>query len=224
MTKPVDYNYAKEHGLTRYFTGIPCKRGHVAERLVANQTCTKCQLDRQKLWLKTPEGKSYKSKVDSRYREKYHDEKLVRDRQYRRDNPDKIRTYWKEWESRNPEKVAAHIKKQNARPEVKARKKALKHKRRAIENSANSENVNFELVWMRSAGLCYLCGGLVDKGTEHYDHVIALSQGGSHTYNNVKVTHAKCNLTKSTRTPIAYWQHLAILGLANDFQLQALNN
>lgn len=29
-------------GLSRYFTGKPCKNGHVAERKVANHTCVEC--------------------------------------------------------------------------------------------------------------------------------------------------------------------------------------
>lgn len=34
---------AKAKGLTRYFTGRPCKYGHIAERLVANAGCIVCQ-------------------------------------------------------------------------------------------------------------------------------------------------------------------------------------
>ena len=33
---------AKTDGLTRYFTGITCKHGHVAERLVSNRQCITC--------------------------------------------------------------------------------------------------------------------------------------------------------------------------------------
>ena len=33
---------AKARGLTRYFTGVPCSRGHVAERLVSTFTCVEC--------------------------------------------------------------------------------------------------------------------------------------------------------------------------------------
>jgi hypothetical protein len=33
---------AKTDGLTRYFTGIACKHGHVAERLVSNRQCITC--------------------------------------------------------------------------------------------------------------------------------------------------------------------------------------
>lgn len=33
---------AKEKGLTRYFTGAPCKHGHISERSVSNHGCTEC--------------------------------------------------------------------------------------------------------------------------------------------------------------------------------------
>jgi hypothetical protein len=34
---------ARQRGLKRYFTGLPCVHGHIAERLIANQTCAECQ-------------------------------------------------------------------------------------------------------------------------------------------------------------------------------------
>jgi len=34
---------AKAKGLKRYFTGKPCKHGHVAERQVYNATCVVCE-------------------------------------------------------------------------------------------------------------------------------------------------------------------------------------
>ena len=39
---------ASSQGLTRYFTGKPCKNGHVLERMVANGTCVKCLVDKRK--------------------------------------------------------------------------------------------------------------------------------------------------------------------------------
>jgi hypothetical protein len=33
---------AKEEGLTKYYTGKPCKNGHVSERYVAKGTCLEC--------------------------------------------------------------------------------------------------------------------------------------------------------------------------------------
>jgi hypothetical protein len=34
---------AKAQGQTRYFTGEPCSRGHIAERRVSNATCVECR-------------------------------------------------------------------------------------------------------------------------------------------------------------------------------------
>jgi hypothetical protein len=39
---------ARERGETRYFTGLPCKAGHIAERQVANGTCVECLEVRRK--------------------------------------------------------------------------------------------------------------------------------------------------------------------------------
>jgi hypothetical protein len=36
---------AKAAGLKRYFTGTPCKRGHIAERFVNDRACTQCSLE-----------------------------------------------------------------------------------------------------------------------------------------------------------------------------------
>lgn len=40
-------NDAMTAGLQRFFTGKPCKRGHISERYIVNRNCVTCQLDRQ---------------------------------------------------------------------------------------------------------------------------------------------------------------------------------
>jgi hypothetical protein len=42
---------AKAKGLKRYFTGKPCKHGHVAERQVSNATCVECERAAMKKYL-----------------------------------------------------------------------------------------------------------------------------------------------------------------------------
>jgi hypothetical protein len=44
MSKPrkISRVVAKRRGLTRYFTGKPCGRGHVAERQTSNRMCMEC--------------------------------------------------------------------------------------------------------------------------------------------------------------------------------------
>lgn len=46
---------------------------------------------------------------------------------------------------------------------------------------------------------CYLCGIDVSRETTHLDHVIPRNSGGSDSYDNIRITHEKCNLTKGHR-------------------------
>ena len=38
----MSWSEARDQGLKRYFTGVPCKYGHVTERFVSNHSCIKC--------------------------------------------------------------------------------------------------------------------------------------------------------------------------------------
>lgn len=46
-------------GLKRYFTGVPCKYGHVSERYVLKSTCIECE--------RSPKRKSYLAKHNKKY-------------------------------------------------------------------------------------------------------------------------------------------------------------
>jgi len=47
---------AARRGLLRYFTGKPCKRGHVVERFVSTATCIECGLISSRHYQRTPKG------------------------------------------------------------------------------------------------------------------------------------------------------------------------
>jgi 5-methylcytosine-specific restriction endonuclease McrA len=77
----------------------------------------------------------------------------------------------------------------------------LGHVRRyqALKRGATAENVNYDAIWERDNGICYICGLFVLRDDVHFDHVIPLSKGGSHTYGNIRVTHSRCNMSKSDK-------------------------
>lgn len=87
---------AFDNGLTRYFTGKPCKRGHIAERMVANGVCYEClsantqrRRDAVKEWRKkNPERVADQ---DRRYREKHPETSQRAAEKYRAANIEKIR-------------------------------------------------------------------------------------------------------------------------------------
>lgn len=62
--KKITRKEAKEQGLTRYYTGVPCPKGHDAIRLVSNYTCVKCTKEKSLIWEKNNPEKTreYKNK------------------------------------------------------------------------------------------------------------------------------------------------------------------
>lgn len=50
---------AKNLGLKRYFTGKPCKHGHVDERYVNAGNCCRCSIERTRNWRSKPEDEKF---------------------------------------------------------------------------------------------------------------------------------------------------------------------
>ena len=78
--KIISYKLAKDKNLKRYFTGIPCKHGHIAERLTSNRCCLECQKIAEKKYLKTEKGKEKKRLKQQRYVSRNLDAVRQRDR------------------------------------------------------------------------------------------------------------------------------------------------
>lgn len=77
MTSPL--SVAREIGQARYFTGIPCSRGHVCECLTANATCVECQ--NLKNSRRYSESEIYRRKTRARMQDRYRlDPQKFRDR------------------------------------------------------------------------------------------------------------------------------------------------
>ncbi|MDT9046433.1 hypothetical protein RSW36_25115 [Escherichia coli] len=93
MTTPeiISRAEAKARGLKRFFTGKPCKRGHVAERAVGNKDCAACRREKSSnLRAANPEiSRSY----GERYRTNNPESERDRKARYRHDNQEKIRDY-----------------------------------------------------------------------------------------------------------------------------------
>ena len=78
---------AKAKGLTRYFTGKPCKYGHIEERVTSNLTCLECD------------------RLSSK----------ERNRQYRAKNPDKNKEAVRQYRTKHPDKIKERDKRHRAK-------------------------------------------------------------------------------------------------------------
>lgn len=104
---------ARERGLTRFFTGLVCKHGHIVERLTSNGGCIECIRDRRNL-------------SDSRRRVAIN-EKM---REYRAKNADKIRAYDR---ARRPPKGRTQLPPINDRRRDRYRDNPNKIKQAAVQ-------------------------------------------------------------------------------------------
>lgn len=109
---------ALEQGLTRYFTGKPCKRGHVDERLTVNGYCLICRDlknreyhsdNREKIVSRQKEYRELNSEKMRENRKKYYvenrDAELSRSKKYVSENRDRMLAKKKEYRENNKEKI-----------------------------------------------------------------------------------------------------------------------
>ena len=124
---------AKAAGSARYFTGKPCKHGHISPRFTSNRRCVECSVTAAEQWKReNPEymegyRKTYYSKNKDTIRTKYEEWYLAnRDAQlekkrkayqenrqthlayakeYRKSNPDKVKLSTANWRKANPDKL-----------------------------------------------------------------------------------------------------------------------
>lgn len=73
-------------------------------------------------------------------------------------------------------------------------------KRRAMQKKATVGKVSYYEIAMRDDYTCHLCNRRVPVGEIfHFDHVIPLSKGGTHTNENIKIACEFCNLSKGAK-------------------------
>ena len=93
--------------------------------------------------------------------------------------------------------------------------KELKRERRIKNNGAVDKDITLDKLFIRDNGVCSLCGGrcnytdsivnekghfIVGDTYPSIDHILPLSKGGTHTWDNVQLAHFRCNTMKGNRT------------------------
>ena len=118
----VDRKTAKLLGLAKYFTGKPCRRGHVADRYIAGACCT-CVSERKK-------------ELYEQNKEKILAYMKVQGAIYRANNPEKRLANSYKWRAQNKERVLSQERARRAANPEQIRKRSRAHYRKNREKEA----------------------------------------------------------------------------------------
>jgi len=82
------------------------------------------------------------------------------------------------------------------------------HVRRALQKKATVNLAGIK-AWMKSVQskptcTCYYCQSVIKTSELHWEHIVPLSRGGSHSVENLCVSCAACNLSKHSKSVQAF--------------------
>lgn len=205
---PLTQKAAREVGSKRYFTGKPCKYGHIADRNTKNGTCYECSAIRGKAWFNANADKvkaqakewsrnnqDRKKATDKAYRETNYETLRSRKFEYYHENAEAIKEKSRLWKRDNPARVTQH-----------------NTNRRAIKLSAEGSYTDddVEVLRAKQGNRCAICSKKLSK-TYHVDHVTPLSRGGTNWPTNLQITCPKCNLQKGAKDPYDFMRERGLL-------------
>lgn len=125
-------------------------------------------------------------------------------KKYRDAHPERRRQWQRAYNERHREEIRARFAAMGWRGRWAAlnpeKRRANEAKRRARRRLTQVEPVDYEAIYERDGGVCYLCGEPVVDVDREFDHILPLSRGGTHTEDNIALTHAICNRRKGIRS------------------------
>lgn len=167
-------------GFKRYYTGKPCKYGHISERYVASFQCYECS--------QQEEHKIKKRAITKAWIKANPERAAENDRRKYEAKREEIRERIERWRKANMEKAAMSRRIRKHR----VRAAGLPPKRDQIENLLNLQRF-----------MCASC--LVDiRSSYQIDHIHPVSKGGTNDISNIQLLCRPCNTRKSAKDPLVW--------------------
>ena len=195
---------AKSIGLKKYFTGKPCKYGHVDLRFTASNKCLSCHeltLNRKPFVSdseKAEKRKELQKERGRRYYEKNKQKVKDRSKVWKKSNPDKLKQSWSNWRKKDSSKAIMFMR------------SSLRRVLKTEKNGRTEHVLGYSRYELRSHIERQFLKGMSwdNHGEWHIDHItpisVFLEQGISdprviNCLTNLKPIWAKDNLSKNNK-------------------------
>jgi 5-methylcytosine-specific restriction endonuclease McrA len=175
---------AKRLGLPTYFTGTPCKHGHVCDRYTANGRCLECNV-----------------LMARRHRSTHPGQNAANVARWRRDHPERAKHSWRQWQLANPE-----------RHRELGRERTRRHRARlngTLPQRLKPEHLKAMLAAQRSR--CAYCRCRIRLSACHCDHITPVALGGPHELPNLQLLCGTCNRVKGAKDPLDFARERGLL-------------
>ena len=190
-------------GTDRYFTGKPCKRGHISERYVKSHNCIACQNDHNQnrdfermRWANRQYMEDNKQQIELRHGERRRERRKER----YRENIETERSQRSQRHAKKTIEDPAYVQRNRERAGAAYRSnpslhkmRSQNHKRSMTEefNSLSKPDQNeITAIYAEATSINKVLG----KGYVHVDHILPRARGGPHHPGNLQIIAKQSNL------------------------------
>lgn len=190
---------AISQGLKRYFTGKPCKYGHIDYRYTNGRKCCSCSI----IELRKKYKENTRSELDraKTYRENNPDKVLESGRKSAKKHREKRAKYTSDWHKKNKE----HAQQYRTQNLEKYRMHAQNRRARIHDSGGFFTLKQIHALRVLQKDKCVNCKKSI-KTNMHIDHIMPIAKGGSNDIKNIQLLCPKCNFKKNDTDPIIWAQ------------------
>ncbi len=194
MQSIMSHSQAKAAGVKSYFTGKPCKYGHVARRTTCSGSCMECNRLRHKVWVRkrlkhcaeySRAWRLANLEKFKAHRRKNHwkvaDKNKLRSREHYAKNKLWLAEYRRAWAAQNPDKELVYMRNKRAR--------------RVGNGGKHTAQDIIDLLRVQG-GKCAHCACEITKTNQTVDHIIPSFFGGRNDKSNLQILCRPCNSSK----------------------------
>ncbi len=153
----------------------------------------------------TEERKAQRKAQQVTWHTAHREEKKAKSKRYDAEHRVERATYRVAYDAKYPGRRARRDRVRRAArlaayPELmRERQREYAHRRRVRLRANFVAPVSVETIWNRDRGICGICDRKVKENEASLDHILPVSQGGTHEPRNVRLAHIRCNKQRQHR-------------------------